>query len=44
MKLNVGDPAPQFSSPSHLDTTITLSELRGSNVILAFFPLAFTPI
>ncbi len=44
MKLKIGDPAPNFTLKSHLDTTITLNELRGQNVILAFFPLAFTPI
>jgi peroxiredoxin/glutaredoxin len=44
MKLNIGDPAPNFTLKSHLDTTITLSSLRGKNVIIAFFPLAFTPI
>jgi peroxiredoxin len=44
MKLKIGDPAPNFTLNSHLDTTVTLSDLRGKNVIIAFFPLAFTPI
>jgi peroxiredoxin len=44
MKLKIGDPAPNFTLKSHLDTTITPSELRGRNVVIAFFPLAFTPI
>lgn len=44
MKLQIGQPAPDFSLPSHLDKTITLSDLRGKNVVLAFFPLAWTPI
>jgi peroxiredoxin len=44
MKLKIGDPAPNFTLKSHLDTVITLSELRGRNVVIAFFPLAFTPI
>jgi peroxiredoxin len=44
MKLKIGDPAPNFTLKSHLDTTITLGSLRGKNVIIAFFPLAFTPI
>jgi peroxiredoxin len=30
--------------PSHLDKEITLRKLRGKNVVLAFFPLAWTPI
>jgi peroxiredoxin len=44
MKLKIGDPAPNFTLNSHLDTVITLSELRGRNVVIAFYPLAFTPI
>jgi peroxiredoxin len=44
MQLKLGDPAPLISLPSHLDTNITLDGLRGENVIIAFFPLAFTPI
>jgi peroxiredoxin len=43
-KLKIGDRAPDFTLPSHLDTTITLSELKGEVVVLAFFPLAWTPI
>jgi len=42
--LKVGDPAPDFSLPSHLGSNIRLSDLRGENVVLAFFPLAWTPI
>ena len=44
MKLEVGMPAPDFVLPSHLDKTVTLSDLRGKNVVLAFFPEAWTPI
>jgi peroxiredoxin len=44
MPLKVGDQAPDFTLPSHLGTTVTLSELRGKNVLLAFFPLAWTPV
>ena len=44
MKLRIGDPAPDFTLQSHLDTAVTLSSLRGKNVVIAFFPLAFTPI
>jgi peroxiredoxin len=44
MKLKVGDLAPDFTLPSHQDKKVTLSELRGRNVVLAFFPLAWTPI
>ncbi|HHX64808.1 MAG TPA: redoxin domain-containing protein [Chloroflexi bacterium] len=44
MAIRVGDIAPDFTLPSHLDRNITLSDYRGSNVILAFFPLAWTPV
>jgi peroxiredoxin len=37
-----GSPAPDFTLPSTADTDVTLSQLRGRNVLLAFFPLAFT--
>jgi len=43
MKLQVGQQAPDFSLPSHLDREVRLSDYRGRNVVLAFFPLAFTP-
>jgi peroxiredoxin len=38
----VGSPAPDFTLPSTADVDVTLSQLRGRNVLLAFFPLAFT--
>jgi peroxiredoxin len=44
MKLTIGQEAPDFTLPSHLDKDVTLSDLRGKNVVLAFFPLAWTPI
>ncbi len=44
MKLKVGQKAPDFTLPSHLDKDITLSQFRGKNVVLAFFPLAWTPV
>lgn len=43
-QLKVGDIAPNFTLPSHLDSSITLEDLRGKVVVLAFFPLAWTPI
>ncbi|MBN1310478.1 MAG: redoxin domain-containing protein [Anaerolineae bacterium] len=42
--LTVGQPAPDFTLPSHLDKDIRLSDYRGKNVVLAFFPLAWTPV
>jgi peroxiredoxin len=39
----VGDDAPDFTAASTSGSNLTLSALRGkSNVLLAFFPLAFT--
>ncbi len=44
MKLQIGQSAPDFTLPDHLDSKITLSQFRGKNVVLVFFPLAWTPI
>jgi peroxiredoxin len=39
----VGEAAPGFSAPSTSGSEVSLSSFRGkSNVLLAFFPLAFT--
>lgn len=41
----VGEPAPDFTLPSTGGTDIHLSAFRGDkNVLLAFFPLAFTSV
>jgi peroxiredoxin len=37
-----GSPAPDFTLPSTAGGEVTLSNLRGKNVLIAFFPLAFT--
>src|SRR5213075_1942247 len=42
MKIEVGQQAPDFSLYSSDRTKITLSELKGQNVLLLFFPAAFT--
>jgi peroxiredoxin len=45
MALNVGDEAPDFELRSHRGGSVRLSDFRGrKNVVLAFHPLAFTPV
>lgn len=38
----IGSAAPDFTLPSTAGIDVTLSNLTGRNVLLAFFPLAFT--
>lgn len=45
MALKPGDEAPDFELRSHRGGTVKLSSFRGKkNVVLAFHPLAFTPV
>ena len=39
----VGDPAPDFTLRGIGLREVTLSELRGKNVVLLFYPLDWTP-
>jgi len=41
--LNVGDHAPDFTVMAHDGKPVTLSSLRGSKVLLWFYPKADTP-
>jgi peroxiredoxin Q/BCP len=41
--LKVGDQAPDFTVMAHDGTPVTLSSLRGSKVLLWFYPKADTP-
>jgi len=39
-----GATAPEFRLDSHLDSSVSLSDFRGSkNVLLVSYPLDFTP-
>lgn len=40
--LSIGDKAPDFSLFNTEKQAVSLSELKGQNVVLLFFPLAFT--
>jgi peroxiredoxin len=46
LSLQVGDTAPDFELPSHQDREkkVKLSDLRGQNVVLAFYPFDWTPV
>ena len=44
MAVEVGQLAPQFKLKSHLGNEVSLSDYRGRNVVLVFFPLAWTPV
>ena len=42
MKIDIGQPAPDFTLFDSEKKQVTLSQLKGHNVLLLFFPLAFT--
>src|SRR6476619_3599888 len=44
MSAEVGQQAPNFSLPNTERQPVTLESLRGKPVIIAFFPLAFSPV
>lgn len=44
MSLKIGDLAPDFTLNNTDKEAVTLSSLKGKNVILLFFPLAFTGV
>jgi thioredoxin-dependent peroxiredoxin len=41
--LEPGSPAPEFEAKDHTGRTVRLSDLRGRNVLLWFYPKADTP-
>ncbi len=42
MKIKTGDKAPEFSLYNSEKTKVSLRDHKGENVLLLFFPLAFT--
>lgn len=44
MSFNIGDLAPDFTLTSDAKEDVTLSSYKGKNVVLLFFPLAFTGV
>ena len=42
MKIEIGQPASDFTLYDSAKNKVTLSDLKGHNVLLLFFPLAFT--
>jgi cytochrome oxidase Cu insertion factor (SCO1/SenC/PrrC family) len=44
-KLKVGDPAPEFDLYDSTGAKLRLSDFRGQkNIVLAFYPAAWTPV
>ncbi len=44
MALPAGQPAPDFALPATPDQTLSLADLRGAPVILAFYPADWSPV
>jgi peroxiredoxin len=45
MAIEIGDAAPDFELPDQHGTPVKLSSFRGAkNVVLVFYPLAFSPV
>ncbi|KFJ04870.1 thioredoxin-dependent thiol peroxidase [Bifidobacterium thermacidophilum] len=43
VRLEAGQTAPDFTLPGDTGDTVTLSALRGKNIVLYFYPAAMTP-
>ena len=41
--IEAGQPAPPFETVDHEGNTVRLSDFRGQNVVLWFYPKADTP-
>ena len=44
MEINIGDKAPNFTLRNTEKAEVSLENYRGKNVVLLFFPLAFTGV
>jgi len=44
MPIAVGQPAPEFTLKDQNQKEVKLSDFRGKNVVLAFYPLDFSPV
>jgi peroxiredoxin len=42
--IKVGEKAPDFSLPNHKGEQVSLSDFRGRQVMLAFYPSDFSPV
>lgn len=42
--IEIGDTAPEFRLQDHTGRYHRLSDYAGQNVVLAFYPAAFTPV
>jgi peroxiredoxin len=42
--IEAGAPAPDFSLPDQDGNEVSLADLRGQTVVLAFYPLDFSPV
>lgn len=43
MTLSIGDKAPDFSLPGSAETTLSLADFSGKNIVLYFYPKDDTP-
>src|ERR1700730_692354 len=44
MKIEIGQEAPDFSLFDSTKNKVSLKDYRGNNIVLVFFPLAFTSV
>ncbi len=42
--IEVGAPAPDFTLPDHTGQEVSLADFRGKRLLLAFYPLDFSPV